>query len=104
MKREEFAELVRGKCPEITQLPNFVLGNMHYALTLASNYNKPLIVFLYNLNQSTALPTQFLLNTICNSNAIKTLVHFTLNSTRTRTSSFMLLVLHRRVGSMRLEF
>jgi len=77
MKEEEdFTKLLKTKCPEIKQLPNFVSGNTHRALTLASNYRKPLIVFLYNLNQSTALPTQFLKNTICNPAVIKTLVHF----------------------------
>eukprot|EP00826_Nyctotherus_ovalis_P002064 TRINITY_DN10390_c0_g1_i10.p2 TRINITY_DN10390_c0_g1~~TRINITY_DN10390_c0_g1_i10.p2 ORF type:complete len:119 (-),score=8.01 TRINITY_DN10390_c0_g1_i10:795-1151(-) len=97
---ENFAAMLSAKWPEIEQKPRFTSGSLHRVLTLASNYRKPLLIFLYSLQQHPALPKEFLMKTICSPDVIKTLVIILLKC-RMTTSSYTLATFHPKMERTR---
>ena len=68
---EEFLSAFQKKYGDLPR-PNFELGTIETAVHKASTVRKPLLIYLYESNA--AMLRHFLLNTICNRDAVDLLV------------------------------
>ena len=69
-----FRNFLQNKLPPGMGKPNFAVKNFESALISASNCRRPLMILLYNSDQTNPPLGSFFENTICNQDIIKTLV------------------------------